>query len=218
MVLTILDSLPLVKIICMLKTGILAVVLLVTSLCVGQVDCQDHNENYSGDCISYYENGKPKVKGSFKNGEKSGVWKHYTEDGTLNNEVNYNPPPPRLIIVEEEKGDKDDSIEDINGIVEFPEIDAEFRGRKNAFQSWIAKNVRYPYDAIRQNITGRVYLSFVVEKNGAISNVKVEKSVHELLDEEAIRLISTMPRWKPAKVNRKAVRGRCRVPINFTIN
>jgi len=105
-----------------------------------------------------------------------------------------------------------------NDIIEFPEVDSQFKGGPKGLQSYISKNVHYPDDAVEENITGKVYLSFVVEMNGKISNVVVERSAHPSLDQEALRLIIGMPKWKPAKQNGKKVRSRARLPINFTLN
>ena len=102
-------------------------------------------------------------------------------------------------------------------VIEFPDIDAKFPGGSEKLQRWISKNVKYPSYAIEKGIHGRVYVSFIVEKNGKISNVTVERGVHSSLDAEAKRLVSTMPKWIPGKHNGKKARVICRLPINFTL-
>ena len=84
-------------------------------------------------------------------------------------------------------------------------------------QQWISKNVQYPQTAMELNEQGKVYVSFVVEPDGSISNVQVERGVSDDLDKEAKRLVRNMPKWKAGKNNGKTVRARCRLPINFTL-
>ncbi len=103
-------------------------------------------------------------------------------------------------------------------IIDFPDVEAAFNNGPEAMQQWIAMNVQYPTEAIEMNEQGRVYLSFIVEPDGSITNINVERGVSESLDEEAIRLIETMPKWIPGEANGKRVRTRCRLPINFTLN
>lgn len=120
-------------------------------------------------------------------------------------------PPP--VVFQGEKENINDST-----VIDFPEIEAEFKGGANGMQEYIAKNVEYPMYAIDRNITGKVFISFIVEKNGRITNVQVERGAHTSLDAEAVRLISEMPKWKPGKKYGKKVRTRVRLPINFTLN
>ncbi len=75
----------------------------------------------------------------------------------------------------------------------------------------------YPADAAKANIEGLVTVSFIVEKDGSISNVKILKGVHPLLDEEAVRLTKSMPKWIPGKANGKAARAYFTQPINFVL-
>ena len=87
-----------------------------------------------------------------------------------------------------------------------------------AMQSWIVKNVKYPQSSIEMNEQGRVYLAFVVEIDGSISNIVIERGVSPDLDREAKRLLRNMPKWDPGEAKGKKVRTRCRLPINFTLN
>ena len=85
-------------------------------------------------------------------------------------------------------------------------------------QKWIAKNVKYPLIAIENGIQGKVLVQFIVEKNGEVYNIKVVRHIDPLLDKEAIRVISTMPKWKPGKQRGKAVRVSYTLPIYFQLN
>lgn len=103
-------------------------------------------------------------------------------------------------------------------IIEWPDVDAKFDGGAAAMQAWIAQNVEYPQTSIEMNEQGKVYLSFVVEEDGSISNILIERSVSDDLDREAKRLLRKMPKWIPGESKGEKVRARCRLPINFTLN
>lgn len=103
-------------------------------------------------------------------------------------------------------------------IVEFPDVEAGFPGGPAAMMKWINDNVKYPQTSIEMNEQGRVFLSFVVEKDGSISNVKVERGISIDLDREAKRVVRKMPKWVPGESAGRAVRARCRLPINFQLH
>ena len=84
--------------------------------------------------------------------------------------------------------------------------------------TFIAKNTRYPPIAKENNITGRVFISFVVDKTGTVSNVKVLRGVDKYLDAEAVRVVKSMPKFKPGKQRGKAVNVQYNVPINFKLS
>jgi len=92
------------------------------------------------------------------------------------------------------------------------EVQPEFNGNLN---QWIGENVRYPEEAYARQIDGRVFVTFVIEKDGAVSHVRVVRSAHPLLDAEALRVISAMPKWKPAMAEGAAVRFEKTLPITF---
>jgi TonB family protein len=94
---------------------------------------------------------------------------------------------------------------------------AEFPGGEEELYKYIMKNVNYPDDAIERNIEGRVYVEFVVSSNGSIQNIRVAKGVSKSLDKEAIRVISTMPNWIPARFKSKAISMKYAVPIIFEL-
>ena len=120
------------------------------------------------------------------------------------------PPPVKIGPVEEVKVDEE--------IIDFPDVEASFPGGAAAMQKWIAEHVNYPQTAIEMNEQGRVYLSFVVESDGSITNIAVERGVSNDLDKEAKRLLRQMPKWSPGEAKGKKARTRCRLPINFTLN
>ena len=84
-------------------------------------------------------------------------------------------------------------------------------------QQWISKNIKYPMIAQENNIQGRVFVQFVIERDGSVTDVKVARSVDPSLDKEAIRVVKAMPKWTPGKQRNKPVRVSYTVPINFQL-
>ena len=102
-------------------------------------------------------------------------------------------------------------------VIEFPDVEAEFIGGPQVLMKYIQSNIQYPPTSIEMNEQGKVYLSFVVEPDGSITNVAVERGVSPDLDREAKRVIRSMPKWKPGEAKAKKSRTRCRLPINFQL-
>lgn len=92
-----------------------------------------------------------------------------------------------------------------------------FPGGDAALMNWLRNNVRYPAVAEENGIQGRVVVSFVVERNGSITDVQVVKSVDPSLDKEAARVVKSMPNWVPGKQNGSAVRVKYNVPVTFRL-
>jgi protein TonB len=97
------------------------------------------------------------------------------------------------------------------------ELYPEFEGGMKAWYKFIQRNLRYPSTAIDQEKQGKVFLSFVVERDGSISDVKVMKGVGYGMDEEASRVIKKSPKWKPGRQAGKPVRVRFNMPITFSM-
>ncbi len=93
----------------------------------------------------------------------------------------------------------------------------EYSGGQQALFDFIKSNVEYPVEAKKEGIYGKVFVRFMVDKEGKVSNVEVLRSVHPLLDEEARRVVASMPDWKPGKQDGKAVNVFYQVPINFQL-
>ena len=93
----------------------------------------------------------------------------------------------------------------------------EFPGGNKAMNAWISQNLRYPAEAAKNKITGKVSVSFTVNSAGKVTGSKVIKSVSPLFDAEAIRLISSMPDWKPALQDGKPVDVQIMVPVEFIL-
>jgi len=92
-----------------------------------------------------------------------------------------------------------------------------FPGGEKEMYRYIGKNIEYPRMAKESGISGRVFVTFVVEKDGRVTDVKVLRGIGGGCDEEAVRVIKSMPRWKPGKQRGKPVRVQYRMPIKFTL-
>lgn len=93
----------------------------------------------------------------------------------------------------------------------------EFEGGIKELQKFIVKNIRYPQKALENDVQGRVYVKFLVTRTGKIDCVKVVKKVHKLLDKEAVRLVKTMPDWKPGTKFNQPVNVWQIIPVVFVI-
>lgn len=96
---------------------------------------------------------------------------------------------------------------------------AEFIGGQSTFYKFLAENVKYPQYAIEQEITGKVYVKFIIEKDGSILQAIVMRGVSRSIDKEAIRVIKLSSKmWSPGKINNEPVRSYYLIPINFNIS
>lgn len=156
------------------------------------------------------------------------------------------PPPPKKKVIEEltvvdDDTDLDEELDidteadeetmidqtDINLMEEEEEEEPEifmvveqmpeFPGGQRALFKYISENINYPPIAKENGIQGKVFIQFVVGKTGTITNVNVLRGVDPSLDKEAVRVVKSMPKWKPGKQRGKPVFVRYQVPINFKL-
>jgi protein TonB len=153
------------------------------------------------------------------------------------------PPPPKQVtqikIVEDDvevedeididvEADDDTEVEEYIPVEEEEEIVEaeiftvvesmpEFPGGTGELYKYLGKSIKYPPLAKESGIQGRVFVNFVVEPNGSISNVKILRGIGGGCDEEAMRVVKSMPSWKPGKQRGKAVRVSYNLPIKFTL-
>ena len=95
------------------------------------------------------------------------------------------------------------------------EVMPQYPGGMQAMMQFMAENVKYPAQAAKEKIEGKVSVQFIVEKDGSISNVQTVAPVHPLLDAEAIRVVKAMPKWAPGKVKGENVRVKFVMPVMF---
>jgi protein TonB len=147
----------------------------------------------SGQTIHLKLDSVPSAKGEFKPSAK-GEFKPSTEDEFH----------PAVIIV-------DPALPMVEDMPEYP-------GGMEAMMKFVAENLKYPQQMQKEKVEGRVLLSFVVEKDGSVTNIEEVKSPHPVLTEEAIRVVKLMPKWKPGKQDGKEVRVQFNLPITFRLN
>jgi len=105
-------------------------------------------------------------------------------------------------------------------VYDFVSIDRQpiFPGGMEGFYQYLKKSVKYPVEAQNNNIQGKVFLSFIVEKTGELADIKVERKLGAGTDEEAIRMLKESPKWIPGVYHGKTVRVKYNIPINFTLS
>ena len=122
------------------------------------------------------------------------------------------PPPPVIVQPVQTVEEPEDQIFEI---VENPAVPPT--GDIPSLLKWIANHIEYPQSALDNNIQGKVVLRFVVEKDGSIGDIVVARKVDPALDKEAVRVLKSMPKWKPGKQRGKAVRSYFTLPIAFVL-
>ncbi len=136
------------------------------------------------------------------------VIKIQTEDDANKRQMEaYVPPPPP-------KAKKEEVTEEIFVVVE---EQPEFPGGNTAMMKFLSDNIKYPVIAQENGIQGRVITNFVVERDGSITDVQVVRGVDPSLDKEAVRVIQSMPKWKPGKQRGSTVRVRFTLPVVFRL-
>ena len=113
--------------------------------------------------------------------------------------------------------EKPEGTPDPNKAYDVVEEMPQFPGGPSKLFEFLARNVMYPAEAEKAGVQGRVIVSFVVEKDGSISNAKTVKAIHPALDAEALRVINSMPKWMPGKQNGESTRVKYVVPVTFRL-
>lgn len=102
-------------------------------------------------------------------------------------------------------------------VVDNPDVLPKFPGGMKAMTTFIAKNVNYPKEAAAKNVEGKVIVQFIVKKDGSVTDAKVISKTDNILNKEALRVVNTMPKWKPGKNKGKVVDVRFVLPIAFKL-
>ena len=134
------------------------------------------------------------------------------EDIEINAEMDQNEVVEEYVapVIEEEEVVEQEIFQIVEEMPAFP-------GGEAKLMEYVGKNVKYPQIARESGIKGRVFVSFVVEPDGSVSNVKVLRGIGGGCDEEAMRVVKAMPKWKPGKQRGKAVRVSYMLPVNFQL-
>ena len=134
------------------------------------------------------------------------------EDININAEIEENEVVEEYIApeIEEEEVVEQEIFQIVEEMPAFP-------GGEQKLMEYVGKNIKYPQIARESGIQGRVFVGFVVEPDGSVSNVKLLRGIGGGCDEEAMRVIKNMPRWKPGKQRGKAVRVSYQIPVMFRL-
>ena len=124
------------------------------------------------------------------------------------------PVPEKMEVVKEEEK----AIVEEEPVFLIVEEQASFQGGDlNSFRAWFTKNLKYPPIAAENGIQGKVYVQFAVNSKGEVVDVKVVRGVDPSLDKEAIRVITSSPKWEPAKQRGMKVKQQFTIPISFIL-
>ena len=112
---------------------------------------------------------------------------------------------------------KEEIIEDDQPFLTAETMPSFQGGDLNTFRKWVQDNVRFPQIALENGISGRVVLSFVIEKDGRLTNIQVLQTPDRSLSEEAIRVLNKSPKWSPGKQRNQVVRVKYTLPVDFRV-
>ncbi len=157
------------------------------------------------------QNEKLKIEGAVENLEK--VKQLIADNSGL--ETEYDSVENVLLLKKENAEIKDKTGND--EVFYMVEDMPEFPGGETALRKEITGSIQYPGIAVENDIQGKVFVSFVVAKNGEITNAKIARGIHPALDKEALRVINSLPKWDPGKQKGEVVNVSYTVPINFAL-
>jgi TonB family protein len=161
---------------------------------------------YTGTCLHYKDSVAIEIR-SYAEGKPSGIWKKLNKKGDI--------IAARYYKVENDSLAAENQPADSNAV---EETFASFPGGHKAMKKFLSTNKKYPAEAKKNCIHGIVYMSFLVDTLGNITETTVEQGIDSTsLDIEASRLISSMPTWNPATEDKKKIPMRIRMPISFTL-
>jgi len=171
---------------------------------------QDHipAESYSGSNFQQMEASGSKTSGNNKKAKRNhAVSKAASFDNDMDHDMVFTDDKTTIIL--------NDAEEDIYSIVEVP---PSYPGGEDKLMEYLTTNLSYPNKAKKKMIEGIVYITFIVNKNGSISDVKILKSLESSCDKEALRVVKNMPKWIPGKMKNKEVSVQYNLPIKFKIS
>ncbi len=149
-------------------------------------------------------------EGTYENGRKIGEWNSFYKDGKLAGKEVYDAYGKKGITEYFFNDGRPAKYEDLFS-------PPSFNGGIEAFYRYLASEIRYPKQAAKDGVTGTVYVSFTVKKDGSVEDVKAEKSPNYELADEAIRIIQRSPHWNPGKDFGEPVNVKYNVPIKFSL-
>lgn len=157
--------------------------------------------------------GKLKIEGADENLEK--IKSLFSDDAGF--EIT-NDSLGNIILVKKENKEKVAQFEDNEPVFYIVEDMPEFPGGESALRKFITNSIEYPEVAITNGIQGKVYVTFIVKKDGSVANSRIARGVDPSLDKEALRVVNNLPKWKPGIQRGTAVNVSYTVPINFMLD
>jgi len=166
------------------------------------------------DSNGYYKGYDNKFKyiveeGNIKNGKRDGQWKGVDEDVHIRFAENYDNGK---LLLGMSVGESNDTVS-----YKLRQVQPQYKGGINAFSGFLANNIQYPDYERAHNVQGTVILTFIVEKNGKVSNIKVLEHVSNNIDKEAIRVLKSSPDWISGTAYGRPARVLFTQPINFSL-
>lgn len=125
---------------------------------------------------------------------------------------------PNEIIEEYVPDDEPSDDEPVKDFVVIAEKSAAFKGGMGKFYKWIGRRMKYPSQAKRMGVEGKVFVEFIVERNGKLTDIKVVRGIGAGCDEEAIRVLEACPNWNPGEQRGRPVRQKMVIPISFRLH
>ena len=174
---------------------------------ISAIGSYDSKGREKGHWVYFWESGSKSREGKYSKGKSNGKWFFYGEDGALEEIGHYKKD--RLLQAISPDGSKVTQTR-IERMPEFP-------GGLDALMKYLGSSISYPDDAKQAGVEGKVYVSFVVGKEGGISNINIRRSVYPSIDKEVIRVIEDMPNWSPGLSYGRAVKVQYNLPVNFSL-
>ena len=144
-----------------------------------------------------------------------------TPDSPAFNQIHVNPIAEPVI---QEKQKKETQIKYVapvapaNEVYTVVEKQPSYPGGTDGYRDFLLANIKYPEEAVKKGVTGTVYVTFVVQKDGSVANVKVLRGIGTGCDEEAVRVVRLMPKWNPGEQKGKPVDVQYNLPIKFILD
>lgn len=140
-----------------------------------------------------------------------------TNDTKITTDISFEDFTDDLEITTQVVEVEEEEIEDDAPFIKVEKMPAFQGGDLNTFRNWVQDKVRYPQIAQENGVSGKVVLSFVIEKDGSLTNIEVLQSPDRSLADEAVRVLKTSPKWEPGMQRNQAVRVKYTLPVDFRI-
>jgi TonB family protein len=164
----------------------------------------------NGEYIDYHPQASIRQKGIYTNGYKQGLWVEYNSDGRLIHSEQFDKGE----LIEGTRYEEDGSAYKYVVLETMP----EYQGGIPGLMNFLIANVKYPKKSRKQGIEGTVFVNFIVDQTGQVTDINVVKGIGEECDAESMRVVRLMPRWKPGIQRGKAIPVRFTLPIRFKLS